>query len=194
MALHKTREAWLQHAVRAMSADLFAAHEIEVPEIQLSVGWPKGARAKKGGQVVGQCFNTTWTGSIASVFIAPTIVDPVEVLACLGHELIHAWDDCASGHRGAFNRTFRKLGYVGKATEIETGDELKAYLTGLAAKLGDYPHVKMTVRKKGLGEKKQTTRMLKIVCEDCEYQVRTTKKWIEVGLPTCPCGTQMTEV
>lgn len=49
-------------------------------------------------------------------------------------------------------------------------------------------------------EKKQTTRMLKVVCPDEEcphndagspYLVRTTRKWIECGLPACPCGAAM---
>ncbi|MGA4950461.1 hypothetical protein [Streptomyces lydicamycinicus] len=46
------------------------------------------------------------------------------------------------------------------------------------------------------GPKKQGTRMLKVICsEDCEcdgYTVRTTQKWIEIGLPSCPFGREMT--
>jgi len=38
---------------------------------------------------------------------------------------------------------------------------------------------------------KAGTRMLKLQCPECEYTVRTTQKWIEVGLPTCACGTKM---
>ena len=48
------------------------------------------------------------------------------------------------------------------------------------------------------GPKKQGTRMIKLVCEisDCEcggYTVRTTRRWIETGLPLCPVGHQMME-
>ena len=37
------------------------------------------------------------------------------------------------------------------------------------------------------------SRMIKIVCDadGCGYTVRTTRKWIDVGLPTCPCGSAM---
>jgi len=40
-------------------------------------------------------------------------------------------------------------------------------------------------------EPKQKGRNHKIVCPKCGYPVRTSLKWIRVGLPTCPCGTQM---
>jgi hypothetical protein len=45
------------------------------------------------------------------------------------------------------------------------------------------------------GPKKQGTRMIKVQCSsECEcggYVVRTTAKWIEVGMPVCPFGTVM---
>jgi len=34
--------------------------------------------------------------------------------------------------------------------------------------------------------------MLKVSCPADGYTVRTTAKWIAVGFPTCPCGTEMT--
>jgi len=33
--------------------------------------------------------------------------------------------------------------------------------------------------------------MIKVVCPEDGYIVRTTAKWLEVGMPSCPCGTQM---
>ena len=38
---------------------------------------------------------------------------------------------------------------------------------------------------------KQGTRLLKCECPECGYVVRTTQKWLDVGNPTCPCGTEM---
>lgn len=38
---------------------------------------------------------------------------------------------------------------------------------------------------------KQGTRLLKIECPECGYVVRTTQKWLDVGLPVCPCGSEM---
>ena len=34
--------------------------------------------------------------------------------------------------------------------------------------------------------KKQSARMLKAECPECGYTIRLTKKWADVGLPSCP--------
>jgi hypothetical protein len=33
--------------------------------------------------------------------------------------------------------------------------------------------------------------MLKALCLGCGYTIRLTKKWADMGLPTCPCGDEM---
>jgi ssDNA-binding Zn-finger/Zn-ribbon topoisomerase 1 len=38
---------------------------------------------------------------------------------------------------------------------------------------------------------KAGTRLLKAECPECGYTVRVTQKWIDVGMPTCPCGQKM---
>jgi hypothetical protein len=38
---------------------------------------------------------------------------------------------------------------------------------------------------------KQSTRLLKVECPQCGYTARVTQKWVDVGLPTCPCGSEM---
>ena len=39
--------------------------------------------------------------------------------------------------------------------------------------------------------KKAGTRLLKCECPTCGYVVRTTQKWIDIGLPQCPDGDEM---
>ena len=34
--------------------------------------------------------------------------------------------------------------------------------------------------------KKQSTRLLKAECPECGYTIRVSKKWADLGLPTCP--------
>jgi len=36
-----------------------------------------------------------------------------------------------------------------------------------------------------------STRMIKLTCPACGYLVRTTRRWLAAGPPTCPCGTPM---
>jgi hypothetical protein len=191
----ETREAWLTEAIESLRTDIFAARDLEIPAYRVSVGWP-GGRGKKSN-VVGQCWNTAQTeDGTAAIFISPTVKDPVEVLSILVHEIIHAIDDCVSGHRGAFVKMFRKVGMVGKATQSAAGEELSAQLASVAETLGAYPHAAIKKGQSGAGEKKQSTRMLKVVCldEDCGYSLRTTRQWLDVGLPTCACGEEMAEV
>lgn len=186
----KTREEWLIAAVEALRP-LFAEHDYEIPGYKVSVGWP-GGRGKKAG-TIGQCWNSKQTedGTVA-IFVSPVVKSPVEALQVLVHELIHAVDDCQSGHRGEFARMFKALGMAGKKTACGVGDELLAKLQGIAGELGRYPHSQMKGdNRDGQAEKKQKTYMLKIEAACCGYLVRTTQAWIDQGLPSCPCGNEM---
>ena len=82
------------------------------------------------------------------------------------------------------------LGLEGKMTATVAGADLKVKLDALAAKLGPYPHAALTP---GMRTGKQGTRMLKVTCPEDGYTLRATRKWLDMGLPTCPCGTEMTE-
>ena len=184
-----TREAWLLEAANALRP-LFEAVGEEVPALRVSVGWP-GGRGKKGN-VIGQCWSkASSTDEVAALFISPVMVDPIEILAVLMHEIVHAVDDCQSGHRGRFAKVAKALGLVGKMTSTTAGDDLKVTLAAIAEDLGEFPHAAMTGGGTGSGPKKQGTRMLKVECPADGYVVRTTAKWLEVGLPTCPCGEEM---
>lgn len=198
-----TREAWLMAAADRLRTLVFNQHDIEVPQFQISVGWPAGKGTRS--DTIGQCFNAAWNeqGS-PSIFISPALKDRREILACLAHEMIHAWDDCVHLHRGPFVETFRKIGMTGKATECAYGDDLGAVFTEIVAVLGKYPHGKMSKGGASAAPKRDTNRQLLAACAERPdgvdikqiYKVRMTRKWMdEVGMPICPChGVEMTEV
>jgi hypothetical protein len=125
------------------------------------------------------------------IFISPVIHDPVEVLSVEVHEIIHALDNCKSGHKGYFKTAMKAVGLEGKATATHAGTELTARLNAIASKLGRYPHNTLNPATR---EKVQTTRLLKITCPGCGYTARVTRQWIETGLPVCPCGQTFKEV
>lgn len=181
-----TREAWLESAAQMLREQVFAPENITVPSIHVSIGWP-GGRGKKDG-VIGQCWVTTAsTDKTSHIFITPALSKPADVLSTLVHEMVHAADDCTTGHRGAFAKMAKSVGLTGKMTATVPGPALKETLKRIRTDLGPFPHAALTQNGPGV----QTTRMLKVQCPDCDYTVRTTKKWIEQGLPTCPCGTEM---
>ncbi len=192
-----TREQWLELAVLKLRR-LFEEIDVEVPEVRVSVGWPSKGGLRATGKVVGQCWKgCVSTDGVAQVFISPVLgADPVQHLGVLLHELVHASDDCDSGHRGHFAKTARALGLAGKMTTtvVPEDGELAERLRGFLEQLGEYPHATMDaieVEKERI-RTKQSARMIKIECPNDGYIARTTRKWLdELGLPTCPCGMEM---
>lgn len=184
----KTREEWLIAATEAMRP-LFAEVGAEIPAVRISVGWPGGG-GRNLNKVIGQCWATRASADgVAQIFISPVLDHSETVLATLAHELVHAVDDCKSGHKGDFVRIAKGIGLTGKMTATVAGDELLSRLSSIVAEIGPYPHAKLETSRVPI--KKQSTRMLKVYCETTGYTLRTTRKWLEeYGEPICPCCRQ----
>jgi len=195
---HPTREAWLEAAVDGLRP-LFKSVGAPLPQVRVSVGWARGSR-----KAIGQCWDASATeDGVAQIFISPSLVDlvgtPIEdegeakagVLDVLLHECIHAAIGNKEKHGPVFRKTAHAVGLGGKMTATRPTGACCVRLSALAETLGPWPHAKITAT-----QSKQTTRMIKVVCSDpeCEcggYSVRTTSKWIHVGMPTCPYGGEM---
>jgi hypothetical protein len=182
---HLTRETYLQAATTHL-APLFEAQGYPLPPVRASVGIPAGG---KGGKLkrIGECWDKRASGdNTTEIFICPSQSEPVQVLAILLHELIHAAVGLECGHKGAFKRVALALGLTGKMTATTPGPELAAELAALAGTLGAYPHAALNTALSG--RKKQGTRMIKLECQDCGWSCRTAQKNVDAGLPTCHCG------
>lgn len=188
MQTFTTREEWLVAAVAAL-APIFDEAGESIPAVKVSVGWP-GGRGRKNS-VIGQCWHKDAAAdSVAQIFVSPVLDDAARVLDVLAHEVIHAIDENASGHRGRFARIAKAIGLTGKMTATVAGEDLKARLDEIAADLGDYPHAALLNPGEGAdGPKKQGTRMLKVECASGSgYKARMTRSWLdEYGAPFCPC-------
>lgn len=186
MSKTMTREQWLGQMLHKHVAPLFAKHGATVPaDCKVSVGFPGGGSARKR---IGECWPRARSSQkVNEIFINPAITDVRKVVDVLVHEAIHAADDCASGHKGFFRRTALAVGLEGKMTATHAGKELAAKIDQWIAKMPPFDYGSLNLD----GRKKQTTRMVKVTCMDCGYTLRTTQKWIEVGLPTCCCGGEM---
>ena len=180
------REQWLLDAVEIMRPWLEEAGKPLPETVRVSVGWPKGKRKT----TIGVCHsgNSSEDG-IHQIFISPAIAEPIQVLATLLHELIHAADDCQNGHRKEFSRVAAAVGLVKPWTATSPGDDLRLKLQDVLGKLGEYPHAVLTARPRG----SVGSRMLKVHAPNCcKYIARTTAKWVnEQGLPLCPHGEEM---
>ncbi len=209
-AATQTREAWLQKAIEAMRPR-FEQVGLPIPaRIHVSVGFGGAARAENKS-ILAVCWATAASADkVNHIFISPVLDDTARVLDVLMHELIHAADDCKSGHKGAFAEAATRLGLTGKMTATVASIDLAAEFITLAETLGDYPHGKFTAfdrpaapkpgetpatpgdePKVSSGPRAQGTRMLKLACPEDGYTVRTTAKWLAIGVPSCPCGQEM---
>lgn len=210
----QTSEAWLIAAMEQFRPWFRDAGFPLPKKIHLSVGFAYGAKAESKN-IAGQCWHSDMaTDSVNHIFISPAIEDPVEALAVLIHEGIHAALNLADGHKGKFAVAAEKLGLVTPLTSSVPDEALGRTLRALSKELGSWGRGTLHPDKKVLGEdgkpirpvtgpKKQTTRYHKIVCTSrlCilideefpkdRYTVRMTAKWLDMGYPSCPCGSEM---
>lgn len=184
----QTREQWLERAAASI-------RESVIPQLtghrwRVSCGWPHKAAVARTARRVGECWYPEHSTDRQShnLFISPVLQDPVEVLETLAHELIHVAAGPNVGHKGAFVKIAKSIGFKAPWTTTPATPELIERLNGLLVNLGPYPHAAIDKR----GRKKQGTRLLKVVCGACGYTIRTTQQWIDIGLPTCACGSEMT--
>lgn len=179
-----TREQWLLAAIDRLRPDFERAGE-PIPEVvRVSVGFPKGSRT-----AIGQCWSPeTVDDKTPAIFISPVLVEPVAVLKTLTHELVHAVG--RMNHGADFGGLAGKVGLVRPWKHSTLSEEGSVRVNALAEELGPYDHAGINLA--GRTVAKQTTRMLKAECEADGYTVRLTRKWIDdLGLPTCPCGTEL---
>ncbi len=184
--IHATREGWLNEATRLCRA-LFKEAGYDMPEkLHVSCGWPSNRGTATKNYAIGECWpEHASADKVCQIFISPRVQDPIEVGAILVHEIVHAVVGLKEKHNKVFKKCALAVGLEGKMTATGPGEELTANLKVLSDKLGTYPHPQL---KPGfrLG-KKQTTRLVKCECK-CGYNVRVTRKWLEIGAPLCPCN------
>ncbi len=192
---YETREAWMIAAIEKWRP-MFKALGHDIPAVRVSVGWPHGRGNRK--DILGQCFAPA---SVAdgqpAIFVSPIQHNPTAILETIGHELIHAVNH-AWAHRAPFQKVALALGYENGAkvqTNANESPVLFKRLTAWAKALGTFPHSQVNPGgSAGKGPGVQSTRMLKVVCPEDGYTVRTTRKWLDVGNPSCPKGHEMAEV
>lgn len=193
---HETRETWLKAAMDHLNDTFFKPADLPLPEkLFVSIGWAKNAGK---GNAIGQCFPPAWSGDEKAVnmFICPRLGDPVEVLATLLHEMVHAAVGCEHGHKAPFKRVIKQFGLAGKATATyaEPGTDCHDKLLGISGTLGPYPHVLMVARKKSKrGSMGGWVRLMSTNEET--YKVLVSPKMLEEhGYPVDPWGDEMVPV
>lgn len=184
---HTDREAWLNAAALAY-APWFQDQGYPLPAYRVTCGFPAvSARPSASGKShrIGECWSPKASADgTTEVMISPVTDEPMKILGILFHELVHAAVGVDAGHKGPFKRVALAGGLEGKMTATTEGPTFIARAMPILEGLGPYPHARLDASKSG--RKKQGTRLIKCECATCGYTVRTTAKWIAVGLPICP--------
>lgn len=178
--LNLLRESWLLEAVE-MVKPIFESKGYLVPPVKVSIGFPSSGSK---GRHLGQCWSTKSSDDgLNQIFIAPHLSSSTEVLDTLVHELVHAVDDCESGHGENFKKIAKDIGLKGPMRSAGAGDDLMKNLIKISESLGHLPHARLRVPRasSNAGIKRPGARCLK-----CSYEVVMLKRCIEKGPPLCP--------
>ena len=193
--LQHSREGWLTEAAALIKDELFAPYWPirESMKLKISVGFAPNRKADT--KTIGVCLSSVCSeGGYNEIFISPSINDSLLVLATLVHEIIHAIDDCTSGHKGDFLRLMKISGLEGKPTATIPSEKLIIQLDDYINLLGDIPHDRVSLG----STKRQVGRNLKVSCETCCFKFNTSRSQIDFVLADneyieCPsCHEEMT--
>lgn len=186
------REQWLTDVAEKFIRPHFANEGFGWPEAyRVSIGFPKGRG--RGANAIGQCWSPTASADkTPELFISPEL-EPARAIDVLIHELVHAVVGIKSGHKGPFRIMAKGVGLEGKMTSTVAGAALAKLIELWIEWMPAFPGAVLNIASVA-GAKKEKgpgSRLVKIACPDCDYTARTSAKWINIGLPTCPCGTDM---
>lgn len=185
------RETYLEKATAILREKLFKPKGYKVPKVALSISW--STRGNRGSRrtTIGQCASTgLHAGGINHITITPaldgsTTDGTLRILGVLVHELVHAVDNCKSGHGTPFKHCATAVGLTGPMTATGESDWLKELLKAQVIKpMGLFPHQKVSI-----GGKKQSTRNIKVSCDCCGWSFRTSRTNInEIDNTDCLTG------
>ncbi len=152
-----------------------------VPEVKVSVGFTSGGSKSRH---LGQCWSSKSSADgINQIFISPGESDPVEVLDTLTHELVHAVDDCVSGHGDAFKKIALAVGLKGPMRSAGANEFLRQDLIRIALMLGEFPHGKLRTPGPSLAA---SIKRPGAKCKKCSFEIVMLKKHLHIGAPYCP--------
>ena len=178
--MNQLRESWLMEAVEQIKP-IFERMGYQVPLVKVSVGFPSTGSK---GRHLGQCWSTRSSDDgVNQIFIAPHLPTPIEVLDTLVHELVHAVDDCQSGHGENFKRIAKDIGLKGPMRSAGADESLMKDLIKISNQLGNFPHGRLSIPRaaSNAGIKRPGAK-----CSKCGYEVVMLKKFLSLGPPICP--------
>jgi len=175
------QQQYLDRAVKRLRNQFLA----EAPEpLLVTYGFPSMNALSSRKRRLGECWHSGAEpeGYKALIFISPVLwTDPVEVLATLLHEMIHAAEP-KGGHKAPFSRLARRCGFTQPWTRTPMGPELRDKLCTLAVSMGEFPAAGIRVKMKPRGAVGSRLRLW--TCE-CPVKVRVASDDFDATCGVC---------
>ena len=120
---------------------LLSERGLGLPEkVTVQVGDPE---PRDGVRVRGECWpSSTTSEGVSCIVVNRELSKSVEILGVLLHELIHAADDCRSGHGEWFTTWAHAIGLTDPVIASEPRPRLRRSLQAVAWRLGPYPEAR----------------------------------------------------
>ena len=160
---------------------IFERMGYSVPQVKVSVGFPSTGGK---GRHLGQCWSSKAAeDNINQIFIAPHLKTPLDFLDTLVHELVHAVDNCESGHGEGFKKIALDVGLKGPMRSAGAGEILQQNLMRITEKLGAFPHGRLNLP---IRTAQKVAKRPGAICTNCGYEVVMLRKHLYLGPPICP--------
>ena len=184
----------IDKAVPLFDKNGFMLSEIR-DKLKVSCSFIKGVRGSKN-KAVGVHYNPILSkNGFHEMMIEPSIDDSIEAVGILIYELTHAiqrhmFGDTVKAHGKEFKKIATAVGLTGKMTATVVSDDLKATIQTWIDEIGKYPHSSLNLSER----KKQSTRMIKLFCDN-GFIARASRTAIEnYGVPYCACCNEPMQV
>ena len=167
-----TREEWLQTCSDIIVTEIIAKTWKIRTKFKTKIrDWPCRPDNKK----IGICHASSDSKQgYNEIFINASVSDPLQVLAGLTHELIHAVDDCRTGHQYDFEIIALRVGFQGVLRKPEMNKELIKRLKEIIKKVGPLPEGELKPKTLKGG----ANRNILVNCPGCEFKFNTSRKQI----------------
>ena len=172
-----TREQYLCMLLRSLIEIMANSCPWSAIRILISVGFPRqGIKGRSNGDVWDP--RATQDGSY-HLFVRPDLINPYEVAVVILQQLVEIAAGTPSGER--FKQTAALVGLASKGRELVPNPRLADQLRTIIAGLPPYPHSALDSKFTIEEPRKQTTRMIKMVCPVCQWPVRTAQTHLSEG-------------
>lgn len=144
LVIYPYAEQWLAEACKLFEP-IFSKKGYTIPSVRALYGFSiDGYSSKQKRQDLGECLPSTYTydGQIIIV-ITPLRSYGIDVLSILGHELVHAVDDCENQHGDVFRKIASDIGYEFIGITTYPGKSLLNDLRTFSNELGKFPAIKL---------------------------------------------------